>query len=1046
LSYLPPTLSALGFLRKLNRDIAFLQSAMLVFKLPRTSPGHARHVQLLALALIDRYSETKQQDDLEQAILRFTEAIFLPIPGDPRSLDIIEIFCYLALAISFRAEDFNQSEDVKPCIMYLRYLRGQWYKVPIHFASTVTATFVRILAVRAELEPGNVDRDIEEMADLCDELLNSETPAEVLKYPISAFVVTVDGHFKDPIAGPRMPSEKVIACLQRAHMRLPDSLAVSTTLADSLLNRFFKAPSDDDYNEGMAILDEVITSRAAGDGPSPYRERAMHSAARFAYGLFMAHGKPEHREQAIYRYRSLLDEPLGSHEYPWIRQILSNLHGWRLDRNDSHVTPTFQGALPMTFDSAELPSFQDLATSLLEMNPDEPFPATELMRHNAALHSVRYPLTKRLTDIAYIEDGIKYCRQLLASHPFSLIAPMARSVLPDLLRRAFGCTTKIEYLNGAISAARDHVNTADAQMIRVLSMFKLQNFLLIRFNQLHRREDLNELMQMWPVIAKHERAFSAGQFLISATWPLLARGIGHPSTSTAYEFVMSSLQDFLTFTPTVDNQHSQLIKMGDTVKTLPLNYASYQIHIGQIKQAIQTLERGRALIWSEMRGLRTSIDRIRLADSGLAEHFATVNRDLEALTLAFSSDNDVNGGDSDPERMDPFGHLVVWQRKLLDERDKLISRIQVLPGLDTFLKPPPFEALRSAASHGPVIIINHCEWRSDIIILLRNSPPSLITTSDSFYPRAKKLQDQLLGARKKGLDSHKYEEALGSELKDLYELVGAPVIERLNELNVSEQSRVWWCPTSVFCSLPLHAMGPIPSGVGPPRYFLDLYLPSYTPSLSALIESRKPGLGSRTIGKPSILLVSQPDEKMPQALKEMKAVQAACTQVTTLFSAKTSPAAVLEHLRDHPFTHIVCHGILEPGKPFEASFKLHKGKRLQLLDVVRSQLPDAEFAFLSACHTAELTDESIADEVLHLAAAMQFCGFRSVVGTMWAMADIDGPDLARYFYESLFSSGRLDAERFNERTAEALRDAVKKLRRKRGITLERWVNFVHYGA
>jgi len=150
-------------------------------------------------------------------------------------------------------------------------------------------------------------------------------------------------------------------------------------------------------------------------------------------------------------------------------------------------------------------------------------------------------------------------------------------------------------------------------------------------------------------------------------------------------------------------------------------------------------------------------------------------------------------------------------------------------------------------------------------------------------------------------------------------------------------------------------------------------------------------------------------------------------------------------MRHHPFVHIVCHGILNPGKPFETSFKLHKGKRLLLLDIVRSQLPDAEFAFLSACHTAELTEESISDEVLHLAASMQFCGFRSVVGTMWAMKDKDGRDLTKYFYESVFSYETQDVP-YHERTAEALRDAVKKLRRKGGMTLERWVNYVHYGA
>jgi CHAT domain-containing protein len=60
--------------------------------------------------------------------------------------------------------------------------------------------------------------------------------------------------------------------------------------------------------------------------------------------------------------------------------------------------------------------------------------------------------------------------------------------------------------------------------------------------------------------------------------------------------------------------------------------------------------------------------------------------------------------------------------------------------------------------------------------------------------------------------------------------------------------------------------------------------------------------------------------------------------------------------------------------------------------------PPPEFAFLSACHTAELTEEIVVDEGLHLTAALQYCEFRSVVGTMWAMADSDGMHLARQFY------------------------------------------------
>ena len=41
------------------------------------------------------------------------------------------------------------------------------------------------------------------------------------------------------------------------------------------------------------------------------------------------------------------------------------------------------------------------------------------------------------------------------------------------------------------------------------------------------------------------------------------------------------------------------------------------------------------------------------------------------------------------------------------------------------------------------------------------------------------------------------------------------------------------------------------------------------------------------------------------------------------------------------------------------------------------------FAFLSAFHIAALTDRSVEDDMFHLAAAMQFRQFRSVVGTIW---------------------------------------------------------------
>jgi hypothetical protein len=92
---------------------------------------------------------------------------------------------------------------------------------------------------------------------------------------------------------------------------------------------------------------------------------------------------------------------------------------------------------------------------------------------------------------------------------------------------------------------------------------------------------------------------------------------------------------------------------------------------------------------------------------------------------------------------------------------------------------------------------------------------------------------------------------------------------------------------------------------------------------------------------------------------------------------------------------------------------------------------------------AELTDGSIPDEALHISAALQYSGYRSVIGTMWGMANKDGRDLAEDVYRSMFS-GKDRGEPYSERSASALQHAVQQMRCK--LPLVRWVNYVHYGA
>jgi hypothetical protein len=58
------------------------------------------------------------------------------------------------------------------------------------------------------------------------------------------------------------------------------------------------------------------------------------------------------------------------------------------------------------------------------------------------------------------------------------------------------------------------------------------------------------------------------------------------------------------------------------------------------------------------------------------------------------------------------------------------------------------------------------------------------------------------------------------------------------------------------------------------------------------------------------------------------------------------------------------------------------------------------------------------------------------------MGDVDGPDMAQWFYEDLLSNEVIDADA----VAYALDAAVEKLREKIPLMPQRWAPYIHIGA
>ncbi|KAH9165773.1 CHAT domain-containing protein [Lactarius sanguifluus] len=1024
---------------EIDSSIADCQQILAI--LPLSDPLRISYLLFLASRKLLRHTQSNQKEDLDKSIFHSIELILLAphLWLECKSL-IFPAVLILANALLARSIVSNQPEDAIFATKYLRHLRDQPHATLGFPRHSVTTLLLSALAFLVKLEDSNVAQNIEEMTVLFHELLTEDASEGDVTlssthlagiYFSYSHLWTLD-----------QPFTQVIGCLRLAKILKPELRRVHLNLSYCLCARYSMTLVNDDYEEAASIVDEFIASSSPGDIQDELVAKVREFVAALAVLRPMLHPTPEYSEEAMYRARATVSsDPVGHHFRRWLNDC------W-----ESIAEARFGYFGPIEGYEASPRIFQPFPVAYYESEY-----GVELCRIFDDIDLLGELLSGiRNNDITNIDEALELGRTKL--NPSIPMLPPVSSLFEafgDMLFEASRRTMKIEYLNESISTRRQILGRPSPQSLRLRSIGKLSATLLARFRYFPSfcTQDLDEAMELLSQCANDRHANLPSRFFYACSWASVSRLTRHPSISTAYESAVSLMRDTLLFAPTLQLQHATLAKTDADHRhgKLPLDYASYQVDLRQLEEAIVTLERGRAILWSEMRHLRAPIDRLLQAHPQLAHNFAAVNRDLEELTKSIPPSHKLSvddGAIDDARAVDPFGRFLLKQRSLLKERDNLILLIQALPGFQSFLTSPSFDTLRSAASSGPIVIINHSEWRSDILILLHDASPSLIPTPDDFYDRATALKDKLLDSRSRyGLDSGHYDQTLAFVLVELYELVGKHVIDRLRRLKVPEQSRIWWCPTSVFCSLPLHAMGPIPSNDDEKRYFLDLYICSYTPTLSALIQSRNRDSGSRSLDRPSLLLVAQPDPTIPTVGGEIQVVRSLDTEVTSLLSEAATPATVIDGFRSHRFVHFACHGTLEAGKPFEAGFELYGGERLTLLEIVRSDLPTAEFAFLSACHTAEVTDGSVVDEGLHLAAAVQYCGFRSVVGTMWAMADEDGQDLAKQFYKALFSTSKGDQGiPYYERSAKALRFAVKKLRGKRRMTLERWVNFVHYGA
>lgn len=374
-----------------------------------------------------------------------------------------------------------------------------------------------------------------------------------------------------------------------------------------------------------------------------------------------------------------------------------------------------------------------------------------------------------------------------------------------------------------------------------------------------------------------------------------------------------------------------------------------------------------------------------------------------------------------------FGYCHSYQNVLADWT-RIVGKIRAVPGFESFLLPTPFTTLQTAAVEGPIIVVNLSKIRSDAVIVTSRGLPILVPLPAATPDQISDLADRT--------NSETSQNEMKEILKALWHLIVQPIAKVLiDELQLKPGSRIWWCPTGAASLLPLHSAGDYSNRS---EILPDLFISSYTTTMTSLIRARV-DLPLSSGREPDIVILGQSqDPTLPTVGTEIEVIQSIAKEVVVLDGENATCESSLSAMTKHSWIHLACHGKVDEEHPFKSHFRLD-GEPLTMLNIARQNLPHAYLAFLSSCHSAE-GNRKRPDEVLHLAAAVQFAGFRSAVGTLWAVDGEDGPIVAEAFYSNLLGSG----PKSTTSSAVALHRAVKELRKNR-VPNTRWACFVHYG-
>jgi len=186
------------------------------------------------------------------------------------------------------------------------------------------------------------------------------------------------------------------------------------------------------------------------------------------------------------------------------------------------------------------------------------------------------------------------------------------------------------------------------------------------------------------------------------SWATSAEQLKHSSALAAYRTALRFLDDWQHAAGlSSSSHHFDLVRKATS--SLAMDAFSCGVCDGALMTAVELVEQGRAVFWTQLARFHTPLDDISASgDTG-----KTLVAEFKDLSFRLRNMLDDSTTEDQTTRI----------RQLTMQRDDVISCIRKLPDFSRFLLPPLYSDLQKAAQDGPVIIVNASQYSCNSLII-----------------------------------------------------------------------------------------------------------------------------------------------------------------------------------------------------------------------------------------------------------------------------------------------------------------------------------------